>query len=171
VSDTTLLGGAIVGVIKAMLSPDVVLRDFPRYQECKAILPDKPYSLDLYLELVDFIHTRLNRQVIFKMGRSVAREVISVSLSEANLKTPSQAIAAIQKAHEFFCNPVVGEFKITEETLGLIRLRYTAPYDCVLQEGLFYEFAMTYGGSSVSIEHNTCRKTGAPACLFEIKYR
>jgi predicted hydrocarbon binding protein len=169
--EATLLGGAIAGVIKAMLSPDAVLRDFPRYEECKAVIPDRPYPLSLYLELVGFLHKKLSRQVIFKIGRSVAREVIRVALSEAELKTPAQAIAAIQKAHEFFCKPVLGEFRVTEEVPHRLRVRYTAPYDCVLQEGLFYEFAITYGGGIVNVEHLECRRSGANACVYEIKYR
>jgi hypothetical protein len=50
-------------------------------------------------------------------------------------------------------------------------VRYTAPYDCVLQEGLFDEVGVAYGGSVVRVAQTECRRRGAAACVFEIEYR
>jgi len=76
----------------------------------------------------------------------------------------------VQQAHEHFCEPTIGEFRVVDEREGILRLRYTAPYDCVLQEGLLSEIALTYGGSMVEVSHLECRRSGALACLFEIKH-
>jgi hypothetical protein len=146
----------------------MVLRDFPRYDEVMAIDPAKFYPLDLYVDLVEFINRKLSRQVILKIGRSVAREVIRESLSKMNLRNAGEAIRAVQQAHEHFCRPAVGEFRVTSETGTAIVVRYTAPYDCVLQEGLFLEIALAYGNSLANIEHRECRRRGAQACVYQI---
>ena len=66
--------------------------------------------------------------------------------------------------------PTVGAFEIAASAPGRIAVRYTAPYNCILQEGLFYEVALRYGASDATVAHAECRRRGHDACRFEIRY-
>ena len=87
-----------------------------------------------------------------------------------NINSLREAIEQIQKAHELFCKPVKGEFCIIEDKKGLIRIKYTAPYNCILQEGLLTEIAEKYSGNFPKILHPECRRNGKSACIIEIKW-
>lgn len=87
-----------------------------------------------------------------------------------DVKSVEDAIAQVDGAHRVFCKPLVGAFEVVERSPGRVVVDYTAPYNCVLQEGLFYEVALRYGASNATVLHATCRRKGEPACRFEIKF-
>ena len=81
-----------------------------------------------------------------------------------------EAVAEIHAAQQLFCKPTVGAFEIAASAPARIAVRYTAPYNCILQEGLFYEVALRYGASDATVAHAECRRRGHDACRFEIRY-
>ncbi len=169
-NNVRLMGAAILGITEALGSADLILKDCTVYEDLKKISPTEYYPVGIYNTLVDYLEAKLNKPVILKLGRSVGRSIVDISLKPLDLKSVSDAIRAIQVAHESFCKPVHGEFKIVEEHSGYIKLLNTTPYNCVLQEGLLIEVAGTYGGKYPKVSHVECRREGKPGCIYEIRW-
>jgi predicted hydrocarbon binding protein len=163
------MGAAINGVVNALTADNIVFKDFPRSNELKKVEDSKYYPLDLYLALVDYLEEKFSPTVLFMLGESVGRAVIDTSFPP-DLKSVVEALDLLQKAHEQFCKPVEGEFRVIEDREGVVKLRYTAPYNCILQEGLLSEIARNYGGRFPSVSHVECRRDGKEACIYEMKY-
>src|SRR5688572_11831147 len=168
-TEPLMMGAATNAVVRALLNPDVVLADFPRRDELPDVRDGRSYPLSLYLELCDYLEARLGVYAFLRVGRRMAVTVMDTAFPPG-LKTVEDAIAAIDAAHKLFCRPVVGAFDVVLRSPGRIALRYTAPYNCTLQEGLFYEVARRYGAADATVEHSECRRRGAPACRFEIRH-
>jgi hypothetical protein len=163
-----LMGAATRGVLDALLNRDAVLADFPRRDELAKIEDRSFYPLSLYVELCDYLEERLGTYAFLRVGRKMAAAVMDTSFPP-DVKSVEDAIAQIDGAHRVFCKPLVGAFEIAERVPGRIVVSYSAPYNCVLQEGLFYEVAIRYGASNVTVFHAACRRKGERACRFEIK--
>jgi hypothetical protein len=160
---------AIKGIEASLLNRDSLLSDFPRRQEIAALAGDVFHPLSLYLEFCDYLEERLGVYAFLRLGRKMATAVMDASFPPG-LKDVADATAHINIAHQWFCRPVVGAFEVAQHGTAGLSVRYTAPYNCILQEGLFYEVALRYGAPSASVQHVACRRKGADACLFEIKY-
>lgn len=167
--EVKLMGAAARGVVDALMNREVVLADFARRAEVEAIVPTEYYPLSLYLELCNYLEERLGTYAFLRIGRKMGGAVMETAFP-ASLSTVDEAIAQIDGAHRVFCRPLVGAFETSRTSPGALTVRYTAPYNCVLQEGLFYEVAMRYGAPNASVTHAACRRDGAPACVFSIKY-
>lgn len=166
---TMLMGAALNGIVAALLNRDTLLADFPRRQELASVKDQDFPPLSLYLELCDYLENRLGVYAFLRVGRRMGVSVMDAAFPPG-IKTVEEAIAQIDAAHQMFCRPVVGAFELTQRTPGQLVLSYTAPYNCTLQEGLFYEVALRYGAANASVTHAQCRRKGAAACRFEIKY-
>lgn len=164
-----LLGASPKSVLDALLNRDTILADFPRKEELTTIKEDEYCPMSLYVELCSYLEERLGTYAFLRLGRKMAASVMATAFP-AHVKSVEEAIAEVQGAHQVFCKPVVGAFEITDRSPGKVIVRYTAPYNCVLQEGLFYEVAMRYGAVNASVTHAVCRRKGEPACRFEIRY-
>ncbi len=166
-----LMGIAINSVVKSLSSPKLFLENFQNYKEVMEIDNQKYYPLSLYLDLVTFIEkkTNSNSSVMLKLGRAVGKSIIETAFP-SNISSVKEAVEQIQKAHELFCKPVTGKFFVIEEKKGFIRIKYTAPYNCILQEGLLLEIVTKYGGKLPKISHSECMLDGKNACVFEIKW-
>jgi hypothetical protein len=167
--ETIMLGAACNGVVRALLNRDTLLADFPRRAELEGVQDREFYPLSLYLELCDYLENRVGMYAWLRVGRRMAIAVMDTAFP-AGLKTVEEAIAQIDGAHKVFCKPVVGAFELAERKPGKLTVRYTAPYNCTLQEGLFYEVALRYGAADAAVTHVECRRKGAAACRFDIKY-
>jgi hypothetical protein len=169
-ADTTMMmGAAAKGIVHTLLNRDAVLADFPRLAELEAVKDREFHPLSLYLDLCDYLEARLGMYAWLRVGRRMGVVVMDTAFPPG-LKTVEQAIAAIDAAHQIYCRPVLGAFDLVDRTPGRLVLRYTAPYNCTLQEGLFYEVALRYGAASATVTHEACRRRGADACRFEIRY-
>jgi hypothetical protein len=168
-SETQFLGAAINGVVNALLNRDALLADFPRRHELAAIKNDAYHPLSLYIDFCNYLEARLGMYAFLRLGRKLGAAVMAASFPP-ELGTVEEAIAHINVAHKIFCRPVVGAFEPCERGPRMIELRYTAPYNCILQEGLFYEVAIRYGAANSTVNHVECRRRGAEACRYEIKY-
>jgi hypothetical protein len=167
--DPMLMGAAVRGVMDALLNRDTVLAEFPRREELAKVDPSEFYPLSLYTELCDYLESRLGTYAFLRVGRKMAGAVMETAFPP-DLKTVDDAIAQIDGAHKVFCRPLVGAFDLEDRSPGKLTVRYTAPYNCVLQEGLFYEVAIRYGAPNASVVHSACRRKGEKACRFDIKY-
>jgi predicted hydrocarbon binding protein len=166
-----IMGAAINAVVNSLSDPSLIFKDYPEYDQIKSVSNEKFYPINLYVDMTNYLEEKFNDKITFlKLGKTVGRTVIETSLSKMNLTSVKEAIHALQKAHEQFCQPVKGEFKVISETERAIILKYTAPYNCVLQEGLLREIAGEYGGKFPLVIHKECRREGKSACIFEIKY-
>lgn len=163
------MGVATNAITAALLNRDTVLADFPRQHELSGIEDRVYYPLSLYLELCDYLENRLGMYAWLRVGRRMAAGVMD-TMFPPTLKTVEDAIAAIDAAHRLFCRPPIGAFELVDRTPGRLTVRYTAPYNCTLQEGLFYEVALRYGAPDATVTHLECRRKGRDACLFEIRY-
>ncbi len=168
--EVTFLGVTINTVVRALSDPDVLLEDFPRRAELAQVKDDGYYPVSLYVELTDFLEAGFGWGAMLRHGRAVGRTVIDVSLSNLPITGVREAIEAVQTAHTHFCRQVEGAFEITRAEPGMLWVRYTAPYNCVLQEGLLMEVAARYGAGRALAAHERCRRHGAEACIFRIKY-
>lgn len=167
--DTKLLGASVNGVVRALLDRETLLADFPRSRELDGIADGDYCPLSLYLDLCDHLEARLGVYAFLRVGRRMAVTVMDTAFPR-HLESVEAAIAAIETAHRVFCRPVVGAFELVVRTPGRLAVRYTAPYNCTLQEGLFYEVALRYGASGATVTHAECRRRGAEACRFELVY-
>ncbi|APR76477.1 Hypothetical protein A7982_01824 [Minicystis rosea] len=166
---TMLLGAALNGIVAALLNRDTLLADFPRREELSRVKDQEFHPLSLYLEFCDYIENRLGVYAFLRVGRRMGVTVMATAFPPG-IQTVEEAIAQVDGAHQMFCRPVVGAFDLTQRTPGQLVLNYTAPYNCTLQEGLFYEVALRYGAANATVTHAACRRKGAEACRFEIKY-
>lgn len=164
-----LMGATAKAVAAAVFNGDKLLADFPRRAELSELEDRVFYPLSLYLELCDYLEKRLGMYAWLRVGRRMAVAVMQTAFPAA-LSSVEEAIAQIDEAHKIFCRPLVGAFQLVERGPRRIVIRYTAPYNCTLQEGLFYEVALRYGASDASVSHTPCRRNGAEACHFEITY-
>lgn len=167
-SDVMMMGAAPRSVLSALLNRDTVLADFARREELATIEDRTFYPIGLYLELCGYLEERLGRYAFLRVGRKMGAAVMDTAFS-ADVKTIDDAVAQINGAHKMFCKPVVGGFEI-EPSAGKIAINCTTPYNCVLQEGLFYELAIRYGAPNATVTHTQCRRRGAKVCRFEVKY-
>lgn len=165
--ETLLLGAAANGVTAALFNRDAILADFPRRSELATLQEREYYPLSLYVELCDYLEGRLGIYAWQRVGRRMGAAVIATAFPKT-IRSVEEAIAQIDAAHRLFCKPLVGAFEVTTTEPKRIQVRYTAPYNCTLQEGLFYEVALRYGASYASVRHQECRRKGADACRFEI---
>lgn len=168
--EVKLLGVTINTVVHALSDADVLLEDFPRRAELATVKDDAFYPVSLYVELTDFLEEGFGWGAMLRHGRAVGRTIIDVSLSKMDIGSVREAIEAVQTAHTHFCRPVEGAFEVTRAEAGMLWVRYTAPYNCVLQEGLLMEVAAQYGAGRALVAHERCRRQGAEACIFRIKY-
>ncbi|MEW6351274.1 MAG: hypothetical protein AB1646_19645 [Thermodesulfobacteriota bacterium] len=169
--DTQLLGACTVAVREHIPHWRTIFSGFRRVQELVKVKEDEFYPLDLYLDTVQFVeNTFRDNIVMYQFGRDVGKSVIEASLAKLRLNSVGDAIRAIQSAHEFFCRPVKGAFEVIEEGAGYAKVKYTAPYHCVLQEGLFHEIAIAYGGADVAVEQRKCVRRGDQVCLFVLNW-
>jgi len=166
---TRILGASVNSVVQALLNRDAILADFSRASELHGVQDRDYHPLSLYLDLCDYLEARLGQYAFLRVGRRMAITVMDTAFP-LGLHTVEDAIAAIDAAHQLFCRPVVGAFEVRERSPGRTVLRYTAPYNCTLQEGLFYEVALRYGAADATVEHSECRRQGADACRFEIRH-
>ncbi len=168
-TNVKMLGAAANGVLAALLNRDTLIADFPRRKELQGLKNDELYPVSLYIDLTNYVEERVGTYAFLRLGRKLGKVVMETSFP-STLKTVEEAIDFIQVAHEQFCRPVVGAFEVTERKPGALVMRYTAPYNCTLQEGLFYEIALRYGADNATVTHSACRRHGGDACRFEIKY-
>jgi hypothetical protein len=168
-AEATILG-PVINAVKANVSNfEVIFQDFARYEEVLDVADDTRYPMSLYVEMVDYMEARYGYGAMLKLGKAVGQTVIDVSLSKLPIKNFSDAIHAVQSAHEFFCEPTIGAFKIIRDDPRLILVEYSAPYNCRLQEGLFATLAKTCGGDVIPIiTQQRCRREGAPTCIYQI---
>ncbi|MCA9690425.1 MAG: hypothetical protein R3A51_23495 [Nannocystaceae bacterium] len=166
---TVILGASTNAVVAALLNRDALLADFPRKDELAGLEDREYYPLAIYLELCDYLEQRLGMYAFLRVGRRMAIAVMDTAFPPT-LQTIEEAVAEIHAAHQLFCKPTVGAFEIAASAPGRIAVRYTAPYNCILQEGLFYEVALRYGASDATVAHAECRRRGHDACRFEIRY-
>lgn len=167
--ETMLLGAAANGVLAALFNRDAILADFPRRAELATLSDREFHPLSLYVELCDYLEARLGIYAWLRVGRRVGASVIETAFPKS-IRTVEEAIAQIDAAHRMFCKPLVGAFEVTAKAPRQLDVRYTAPYNCTLQEGLFYEVAIRYGAASAAVAHRACRRKGADACRFEITF-
>ncbi|NVB41048.1 hypothetical protein G6O69_24620 [Pseudenhygromyxa sp. WMMC2535] len=165
-----MLGSISLAIIDALHNRDALLADFPRRHELDKIEPDQPYPLSFYLELCDYLEQRLGVYAFMRAGRRMAKVVMDTTFPP-EIETIPDAIAHAQVGHESLCKPAIGKFELVESRPGFVAVRYTASFNCILQEGLFYEVALRYGAEDASVAHAECRRKGADACRFEIRYR
>lgn len=168
-SEVKLLGAAINGILAALLNRDALLADFNRRHEIQNIPSDGYHPISLYLEFCDYLEARLGVYAFLRLGRKVGSAVMDATFPPG-LKDVEAAVSQIDIAHRIFCRPVIGAFEIMARKPGMLTVRNTAPYNCTLQEGLFYEVAIRYGAPNASVHHAACRRKGADACRYEIKY-
>jgi hypothetical protein len=169
VENVSLMGAAALGIVEALLNRDAVLVDFPRRDELAQLEPTAFHPLSLYVDLGNYLEQRLGTYAFLRLGRKMAIAVMNTAFPP-DINGVEEAIATIDAAHKMFCKPIVGAFEIEDPSPGKLTVRYTAPYNCVLQEGLFHEVALRYGAPNATVTHAACRRKGAPACTFEIKY-
>ena len=167
--DTKAVGAITNAIIEALLNRDAVLADFPRRTELQDLEDDVFYSLSIYLELCDYLEERLGRYAFLRIGRRMALAVMD-STFPPSLQTVEEAVAQINAAHEMVCKPALGGFDIIDANAAGLSVHYTAPYNCTLQEGAFYELALRYGASNATVTHAKCRRKGRDACQFDIQY-
>ncbi len=163
-----LRGATAKAVVAAVLNRDTLLADFPRREELEKLEDREFYPLSLYLELCDYLETRLGTYAWLRVGRRMATAVMDQAFPKG--LNVEEAIAQIDAAHEYFCSPLVGAFELVERAQGRLVVHYTAPYNCTLQEGLFYEVAIRHGAPGATVIHTDCRRTNGKACRFEISY-
>lgn len=168
-TDVTMLGAAPRSVLAALLNRDTILADFPRKEELINIDAAAFYPIALYLELCSYLEERLGTYAFLRLGRKMGAAVMDRAF-DTDAKTFDEAVAQIEGAHKLFCKPVVGGFQIVTREPGKIALDCTTPYNCVLQEGMFYEIAIRYGAPNATVTHASCRRRGAAACRFDVKY-
>jgi hypothetical protein len=168
-SEPEFLGAAITGIRAALLNRDALLADFSRRVEVEAVHDETLHPLSLYLDFCNYLESRLGMYAFLRLGRKMGAAVIATSFPK-DIKNVAEAIAFIQVAHTQFCRPVVGAFEAIEKGPGALHVRYTAPYNCLLQEGLFYEVAIRYGAPNATVTHAACRRKGEGACRYEISY-
>ncbi len=169
--NTQLLGACTVAVREHIPHWKTIFSDFPRLKELVNVRDDEFYPLNLYLDTVQFVEDTFRDDIVmYQFGRDVGKSVIQASLAKLSLHSVGDAVRAVQSAHEYFCRPVRGAFAVTDEGPGFARVNYTAPYHCVLQEGLLHEIAAAYGGADVTVEQKRCRRRGDPACLFALNW-
>ena len=166
---TTAMGAITNAIVAALLNRDTLLADFPRRHELSGIEDRAYYPLSIYLDLCDYLENRLGMYAWLRVGRRMAAAVMATAFPPT-LKTVEDAIAEIDAAHRIFCRPPIGAFELVQRAQGRLAVRYTAPYNCTLQEGLFYEVALRYGAADAAVTHVECRRKGHDACLFEIRY-
>lgn len=163
------MGACINGAVAAIPRREAMLADFPRREELASVQDHEYYPLSLYIELCDYLEARLGTYAFLRVGRKMAAAVVATAFPPT-IRRVEDAVAEIDAAHRLFCRPVIGAFEIAKRDPGSITVRYTAPYNCMLQEGLFYEVALRFGAESATVTHSQCRRKGAEACLFEVKY-
>jgi predicted hydrocarbon binding protein len=164
-----LMGAAISGAYAYIPQREIILRDFTRKAELEEVQDDQFYPLSLYTDMIDFLDEKFKSDIVLEnIGKAVGESVIETALEPLNLDSVKSAVDAIQKAHEMFCKPVEGSFKLIEEQDRFLRIRYTAPYNCVLQEGLIFVITRRYGGPGALVRHVECRRRGAAACIYEL---
>jgi len=168
-SEVKMIGACINGIMSALLNRDLLLADFPRRPELAGIGNDEFRPISLYIDFCDYLEARLGTYAFLRLGRKMAATVMATSFPPG-LYSVEAAIAHLQVAHQEFCRPLIGAFELTERSPGALVVRYTAPYNCTLQEGLFYEVAIRYGAPSAVVRHAACRRKGAEACRFEVDY-
>lgn len=147
------------------------LHGHPKAPVWRNMDPAEFYPLADYLDLVDFLEDTLSdRNRFLELGRVLGRAVIQDYFSGMDLDSVNAAIGAVQAAHEACCRPAQGGFEVLRETKRSVDVRYTAPYNCLLQEGLFLEIAAAYGGRVPFVQQKACRRDGDDACIYEIRY-
>ncbi len=167
-AETQVMGYAINGIVGALLTK-IVLKDFSRKEEIESVENEQFYPLSLYIDFTDYLEAHLSTESMTSLGRAVGRAVVENSFPPS-IATVKEALMEVQKAHEMFCKPVIGKFEISEETDDCITMKYTAPYNCILQEGLLFEIAKKYGLKMPAVTHKECRRNGASECIYEVKF-
>ncbi len=168
-SHVQLMAAPTKGVYDGLLNRDVLLADFPRRQELVTLRGDEFIPISLYMDLCDYLEQRLGTYAFLRLGRKLGAAVIA-SAFPPSITTVEEGLAYLSVAHQAFCRPVIGVVELVERDSGLLAIHYTAPYNCILQEGLLYEVALRYGAANATVTHPVCRRKGAAACRFEIKY-
>jgi hypothetical protein len=168
-SEPDLLGAGVNGIMAALLNRDALLADFSRKQELVGLKDDTRHPLSLYLDFCNYLEQRMGMYAFLRLGRKMGATVIATAFP-STITSVAEAIAHIDVAHHHYCRPVVGAFELIGQSPGSLLVRYTAPYNCLLQEGLFYEVAIRYGAPSATVTHLACKRKGADACQYEIKY-
>lgn len=164
----TILGAAITTVRDAVAQFEIIFSDFPRLAEVRDARPDEHYPVDLYVEMTNYMEAQFGYGSMLRLGKQLGQAIVDISLSQLPITTVRDAVAAIQGAHEHWCTPPVGAFEIVAESADRLTLKYTAPYNCVLQEGLFQAVTTHYGTTLPLVTHKTCRRDGGDHCLFKI---
>lgn len=167
-SETKTLGVATNSIVRSLLNRDMVLADFGRRAELEHIEDSAYYPMSLYSELCDYLEQRLGVYAFLRLGRRVGSSVVQTSFPP-HVKSLEEAFTQLAAAHHAFCRPVIGALVITAYP-GRLTIRYTAPYNCILQEGLFHEVAVRYGPADATVTHAECRRKGPEACLFEVRH-
>ena len=72
-----------------------------------------------FTEMTDYMEAHYGYGAMLKLGRDVGRAVIDVSLSKMEINSLTDAILAIQAAHEHFCKPTIGAFTIVKDEPGI----------------------------------------------------
>ncbi len=163
-------GEVIRAVIDGLVSPAMSLQDFPRAAEALSVQDGEFYPVKLYNELTDFLEAKYSPTVFRSLGRSIGRMLLDRFLLPRGVQSLHEAASLMQATHQAFALPPEGEFKVVAEREGYLAIRYTCPYNCVLQEGLFFEGARRFGGLVVHVHHSKCRRRGDDHCLFEMEY-
>ena len=169
-SEPMMLGAITNTIIRALPNPDAVLAEFPRKRALDDLRDDQAYPLSLSLELCDYLEQRLGVYAFLRTGRKIGKVLMDTSYGP-ELRSVADAIAQMQVAHQALCEPAIGSIDLVESRPGFAAIRYTASFNCILQEGLFYELALRYGAQDATVTHSECRRKGADACRFEIRYR
>lgn len=167
--ETKILGNAINSIVVSLLNRDALLADFSRRDDLAGLENHVYYPLSLYRDLCEYLEQRLGMYAFLRVGRRIGAGVIATAFPPS-VSSVEDALAQLDAAHQVFCRPVVGSIDLLHRAPGHLTIRDTSPYNCTVEEGVLYEMAIRYGAPQATVTHAQCRRKGADACHYEIRF-
>ena len=136
--------------------------------------PTTKVPISLYNGMCSWIEANFGSSNLRLAGSEIGRRAYDQMQSDPEMLSepdpPAMMKQLVSVASEMIQDPQKRGWEILESNPGLIVMRRTQTFNCVLQEGLLQSLVQHSGVKLVAVRHINCERDGADFCDYGVSW-
>ncbi len=176
IDGVTLISGFVFDLLRAYESKRMgyVAKLFDMAKHLDPENPNELVPIQLYNDMCQWIEDEIGVASLRRAGVAIGNRAY-VHLAQKDLMvtepSPLQIMQGLKRATSTLIQDPKGRgWEILEAKEGLIVMRRTQTFNCILQEGLLKSLVNRTGARLVEVDHIACTRKGAEFCEYAVKW-